>query len=186
MFNSPHKTKFALLSSVGLFVGACAVYVFVYSHMVRTHDELLMARAEYDMLLEERTHHSMVRTLVTTTADTRAELTGYLVPDEPIEFLNVLEDSLAPRTGVVLGVDSLVKEERTEGSSKKGDDPNDARVRAVLSVEGSWESIYHFLLLLETSPFALSIDRVNVSEEDDLETGPGWEGQIHVYVNTRS
>jgi hypothetical protein len=183
--NKITRTKAMMLVALGALLLSGGSYFLVYKEVVKAHKEHVAIHAEYDTLIRERGHRDEVRALVADTVDVRAELAGYLVPDEPIDFLNLLEKELAQEAGVVLQVESLSKEDTGTGKLKKGEVPKDPHVQAVLLVEGQWENIYHFISLLETAPYALVVNRVNLSEEE-LETGYGWSGQIHMSVNTKN
>jgi len=183
--NKITRTKVTVLISLGALLLSAGVYFFMYKEVVGAHEKHMTIHAEYGTLIRERGHRDEVRALVAETEDVRTELAGYLVPDEPIDFLNLLEKELAQEAGVVFRVESLSKEGGGTEKLKKGEVPQEPHVQAVLSVEGQWENIYHFVLLLETVPYALTVNRVNISEEE-LETGYGWSGQIHISVNTKN
>lgn len=162
-------------------VAAGGAYAFVYHLVASAHGEYDTIQSEFDALVREQNHHAEVRALADTLREPSDELSGYLLSsDDPIEFLALLE-AIGLDAGAGLKVQSIEKEDQTSVKLGKGEKPPEPHVKVVLSVSGSWSEVYHVITLLETMPYALSIEDITVQEQQ-VDEMYRWEGQIHLWV----
>lgn len=175
------KTQGILLIAAGACCAALGAYVLLHRAIMRTHADLIQTHADYNRITLEKEHRTSIRALIAETADIRNELTGYLMPaDDPIAFLADVEAAGA-KAGVALVVESI----NGEAPGNKPDaGPVRPIIRIVLFAEGGWNNLYHFATLLETMPYAITLEGFSVSETT-LDTGYGWKGQIQMTVDTR-
>ncbi len=188
-FKLSHEQFFALIAGVVL-CGSAGAYWYVYRYIATAQDELATSRAELaDLVEKDRVQESLTSFLKKTEAD-RVELEGYLlVHDNPTPFLTLVE-ALGHEAGVMVEVEKLT-EETSAVSQEKQDDKKEVStktperyLRVVLSVQGSWKSVYHLLHLLEHMPYVVELDTVALEEQEGDGVSP-WNGQVHMQVLVR-
>lgn len=175
------KTQRILLAAVGACCVVAGAYVLLYRAIMHAHANLAQARADYDRIILEKEHRASVRSLIEETTDVRNELNDYLMPaDDPIAFLADVEAAGA-RAGAALVVESINGE---MPGATKDTGPVRPIVRVVLFAEGAWDALYHLVALLETMPYAITLENITLSETA-LDAGYGWKSQIQMTVDAR-
>jgi len=107
---------------------------------------------------QENTLHS-IKTLVAQTASVREQLEAYFISKEGVvSFIELLE-------GVGQSAGAAVSIQNVEETPLDGSDVLES-LRVSITAEGSWESVVHFLGLLEYLPYESSVGDVVFSRSD--------------------
>jgi len=159
------------------------VFAYLHSRIAAMELELTVDRSQLAKLqaLEETQEERAL--LLRRTETGRAELEQYLLPvDDPSPVIGLIEE-MAMDTGVTVDFHDLQAD--TVSGPVTGDDAQVAAypsMRVVLSVAGSWSSVYTFLRALEYVPFAARIDSTTFEYADGDENGWYWKGQVQMHV----
>jgi hypothetical protein len=165
---------FALLS-------ACAAGAAVggMHYLVKAKQTALQSERDAVRALEaEESADRAVRSLVRDTEDRRAELERrFIFSAGIVDFLEELE-SLATVTGAQVSIRAV---DEGEGAvaltrSKTLTHPN---LTVSLTAEGTWSAVYHTLVALESLPYAVRVEQVN------LDSSPGtniWVAAVRFSV----
>lgn len=155
-------------------VGAAGAYGFLVFYIVHTH----AASSELSVAVEvERNKEQGVRAtgrLLQELAEEESAISRHFVGAEDIvSFIEEIEGA-GRDAGIALEVASV-------NLAPDLDDSHEWLTLA-LKVEGSWEKLFHFTVLLETMPVVIELDQVSfkfIPDESDSKTGT-WEGLFNI------
>jgi len=163
-----------------LFIFVSFGYVLFYKHIYEMRRELVKMQAEERVAKSFMENMLATELLLAETKEKREMLLHYFISaNDPTIFLETLE-STAKEVGAILEVSSLAE---ISDDLKNGEDNQDKKiatkqVKATLLIEGTWESVYSFLYLIESMPFAATVTHITFSE-DAKEKGV-WSGQLYL------
>jgi hypothetical protein len=175
-------TTLVLIGSIG------AYYQLITTiHSLHGKQDTLRASVyERAQQTEEMQHTAQ---LVRETERERAELSQYLLNlNNPTPFLSLVE-SLGDSSGVRLEVESLTEVASPPTASNKKKTSTEATapqgvpmVQVVITIEGRFDRVYHFLTLLEHMPYATTLTHTSLSQtpESDL-----WSGTAYLEIGTQ-
>ena len=174
-------TKKITLGILLFVVAAMFGYIQLYKHLHAQQEKLVALEQELHSVDVVSEGQQEVKHFLKDTEKKREELEKYFVSlEDPTPFLEQI-DSTAKAAGVVAEVgaldmqyveESLVLPEYSKELQKE--------VRFILSVEGEWDGIHHFLALLEEFPYTISVLNVAFTLKDEELLGGLWEGKVHV------
>ncbi|MBI5139780.1 hypothetical protein HZA26_04210 [Candidatus Nomurabacteria bacterium] len=165
--------KAPLILSVIFFVFSSALFYFLYSQTVNNYN--LSEKLEMD-LREEISKRDQIKNLDRSLKMVEGEIamleTHFIKSSDVVPFLDMIE-KMAPRVSAKAEV-SLVDLAKDNSS-----------LVVEVKVEGSFEAVYKFLILLEDSPYELSFTSANIrrSSDGDLESEnpiPKWSAVFKV------
>lgn len=172
---STYSTQ-VILSSVGLLtVLAIVGYYFLFQSI---QDRAIHTSEMQNQIEEAVGRESYLLSLKNVLADNKKELallSGRVVAkDGTGAFLDKLE-SLGRLAGVTISTDTL-----GVGASGEGTDGFIEQIGLGISVTGSYSSVRHFLSLLETVPYSITMPSVSL-EQDGGKAGKGlWRGVFKI------
>lgn len=163
------RTKVVALIALATFLFSCVGYgvafYVVQKHKVRLHDEEQRA-AEADV--QKRALIALEET-VRTSADDRAQLAKYILPNENvIEFVSLLE-KIAKEQGVAF---------ETKGLETYPVDDWFEELEVTASIKGSFDAVIRMLRILETIPTQSSLTSVSLTRGGDSI----WEASVQLRV----
>ncbi len=151
-----------LLIMTLLVAGALAVYVFLFHAMQKSH-ERIAAYTEDVKIAEDAVLHEVAlkRTVAEIGPDLEKVRAYQISPDGVVDFIEMIE-ALGKESGVVATIGSVNVLPSAVAASSTVESLN-------LSVKfvGSWKNGMHFLTLLESLPYDLSIEGLSLSSSFD-------------------
>jgi hypothetical protein len=182
MIRLPSSQKFGLLALCVL-VLTLGAYWYLIMRLIRLNEDLVVARTTEQLAAKQAQELNAVDALARETDTERQQLLSYLMSaQDPLPFIQLVE-RLGVDAGVELEVGSLAEEIAKTGGVV---DPNaQPSVHVVLLVKGTWENVYHCLMLLETMPYLVTIETVAIEQQTESTEHGMWSGQIHLTVGLR-
>lgn len=153
-----HRTMpIYLIASIIVLCTVFVAYGFMYITVNKSVDK---AAQDYSALLERQrifVQNKTITDLVRTTATDRSRLAGTVVPSgEAVKLIEAIE-AVGPQSGSAVSLPSI--------DVPKSNDNNNANTYNVslhVSAQGSWNSIIKAIQLIETLPYAVKINRMNL------------------------
>lgn len=175
------KTQQIGAGSIVLLLLASTGYVFFLKHIYSLQDELVEIKASLAVVDEQEESKQEIVSLLSKTEDQREEILQYFVSiEDPTPFLELIE-SFAEDTGAGIEVETLSV---AEVSDKTNTSLTEKHVEVVLLVEGTWESLFHLISLLETMPYVATISETAFSI-DHTASSSVWRGQIELLCGAK-
>lgn len=120
----------------------------------------------------ESQRDSQLRSLQTLLQDLGAEEAAlnrrFIDPEGVVTFIELLEDLAVDAQGTVEVVSVGIEPEEDASPHEW--------LRMALRFDGTWQELFHFVVLLESAPYAVKLDQVSLSQSEDEETAGVWEG----------
>ena len=158
--------KRILILSALLFFVTCFVFLFLYNGTLNSKAKYQQAKKElHDKETEQRSAQFVINSAKSLgTADTLLD-SHFIKSSDVVPFLDNIE-SLAQKSQILSEITSV-------------DIAKDNRLLSVdLKVDGSFENIYKFVLLLENSPYIIRFTSGDVRKADNSKTG--WTGKFKI------
>lgn len=157
---SKAKKIIIILSTLSVIVVLSYLYLFTnIKRMDKTVSDR-MAKIEYE--LEKEKHLQSIRNLMNDTKDDFGQIANFFIqPAGSVEFIEKVE-SLANIAGVKMEIKSVgidVAKNKTSSSTES--------FRVSLKTEGLWANNMYLLSLLESIPYKLTFDSINLQKMED-------------------
>lgn len=154
------------------------VYSFVFKEMGKTHQRIASDVAEGERIEGETRRASALKKLVDDIAPQTEKINSYYVSgDGTVSFIEMVE-SLGKDAGVLATISSV--------------SDADQKLHLVVTYEGSWQNCMHFISLVQTLPYDISINRLGLNTNlEQIEFGSGkikskkgltWQGKLELDV----
>jgi hypothetical protein len=182
--NQFKKTKKTTIFMAILVVVIAVVYIVFFISIKNKNESVSLVINEVDIAIEKEVKLKSVKSLIEDIEDEREKLDIYFVDDEEvIDFIENIED-LAGDTGVGVEVMSV------DISDDRNNTPQQNSISELLllslKVEGSWDDLFQFILLVEGLPFKIDISKVNIeaiySSGEKKESSGNWKGLLSLGV----
>ncbi len=160
-------------------------YVQLYKYVRSQQEKLVTLEQELHSVDVVSESQQEVRHFLDETASDREEFNKYFVSiEDPTPFLEQI-DMIAQTASTAVEVSELdMKYVDDDKLLSKYPKELQKEVQLILSVEGEWSEVYHFLVLLEQLPYALSILNVAFSLENEEMLGGLLKGKVHLVAHT--
>jgi len=180
---SSSKTKQLLILYSIVLVIVSGTYVFFVFHINGKKTIAATALSDVELLHEQNNQLQDLNSVLKDINEDQDKLNSYFVhSDKIVDFLESVE-TIGHDSGAVVEVRSL-SEEVTEN-------PSISVLALNLTAKGDWESVYHFLVLIQNFPIKSTFDRIHISRsETDLQDQDGnevgtatlWSGVFNMKV----
>lgn len=152
-----NKVRNIFIFSIILVVIAVSVYAFVFIMIRAENIKISELRGDINTVLGKEQQLKSSQNIVSDTESVRRELDSYFISKGGVvDFLEKIE-SFGSDANVLVEVKSV--EIEAIGESKLIDHLN-----IIVSAEGDWSDVFYFLNLIESQPFSISTNRMNLEE----------------------
>jgi hypothetical protein len=174
------------LVSVLFMCGVGGGYAALYVHIADERSKLAEARTELARMEQQELAEASLNTYIKRAKVDVEKLQTYILSiEDPLPFLNLIEEDMAKGAGVAVTVDSFVEESGGGTGAEEGAEiPRERYVRVTLSAVGAWEDLYHFLVMLERIPYVVRTEKV-VFENKVKENVREWNVQVDMRMLAR-
>lgn len=174
--------KKLLLVSLSLLVVLVADYLLFANIRERTASVNAIVD-QNNTLIGEESQTSSFKTLYEDSSADRASLDSFiLAKSNQVAFVGSL-GSLANTSGATLTISGLGTSQDLSPS-----DPASAAgvqfLNASLKVQGTWTQVTHFLALIESLPYSLSVDTLELEKDTANAKASQWDGTFTIHVLT--
>lgn len=157
---SKAKKIIIILSILSVIVALSCLYLFTnIKRMDKTVSDR-MAKIEYEF--EKERQLQSIRNLMNDTKSEFGQIANFFIqPTGSVEFIETVE-SLANIAGIKIEIESVgidIAKNKTSSSTES--------FRVSLKTEGSWANSMHLLGLLESVPYKLAFDSINLQKMED-------------------
>ena len=159
-----------MIAVVALFsiaiIGSGGAYWYVFSKIRTVNVESAAVTAELDLEVKRDSFLRSVKKMLQDLSAEKSEISSYFVQQNGVvDFIKEVE-ALGKLSSTVVNVNSV--------TVQKQDDVNATEEELLVSFRaaGSWKSTYKLLSLIETMPYALTLDRVHLEQTEEVEDGP--------------
>lgn len=160
------STKTILITALVLNIVAGAGYMLLYGQVqnVFARMDTLSSRVTQLLMLQDKEKNE--RHIVLDTQQSRDKLNTYFITEEDtVSFIERIE-TLAQTAQTNLNIDAVnIKEEGLE---------------VMVTTSGSWDSVFHFISLIEAMPFRISVKNTTLRYTQES----GWTGSLSVLVTS--
>ncbi len=165
------KTRTFLMVYTLYLVIAIAVYASFYFYINNKETNTVEIAVQIEQLKKQNNQMHNLIAMVRDTEEGRERISSFFVDsDRIIEFLETIE-SLGDNAGVEINVRSI-NENNTDTEDVKELELN-------VDFVGSWAEVHHFLILLESIPVKMVVERLTFNELSENEEGEEtWRGNV--------
>ncbi len=136
-----------------LMVGA---YYYFFHELRVTGEKISTLSNETTSLLTEETNLNSLKAVFSDTTNERQKINSYFVQsDGAVDFITIIEN-LATFANLNHETQTVNTEEENPSSA------NRERLHITFRTNGSWQNTYYFISLLESLPFQLTINQINL------------------------
>lgn len=169
-------SKIIFSASVASFIIFGVLFFVLYQKVGENMRKVEDSAAEWNSVVGKQGNTFSLNRMIEELSKNKELIDGHFADNSDIvSFLDTLE-SLAPKTGVKLEVDSVNSKE------------DNTKLQVGLKALGSFSSVYRFLLLLENSPYELDflsvdfhkVQNINVDNKKIKESI--WEGVFKIQL----
>lgn len=153
--------KIIIILSI-LSVTVVALYIYLFTNIKRMDKTVSdrMAKIEYEF--EKERQLQSIRNLTNDTKSEFGQIANFFIqPAGSVEFIELVE-SLANIAGIKIEIESVgidIAKNKTSSSTES--------FRVSLKTEGSWANSMYLLSLLESVPYKLTFDSINLQKMED-------------------
>ena len=167
-------TRFFFLYTL-YFVLALGAYIFFYLHINNKAEAVAETQIRIAQLGKQNSQMQNLEHVIRDTKAGREQIGNYFVDSEKIiEFLETVE-SLGGVANVDVDVKSITEEETKIATVKE--------LNLTIDFTGEWREVHHFLVLLESAPVKMTLDRLTLGERPENEEGIiVWRGNVSLRV----
>lgn len=160
------STKTILITALALNIIAGAGYVLLYGQLQAAFTRMDMLSDSVTQLLVLQDKEKSEQHIVLDTQESRAQMNTYFITEEDTVLFIERIEGLAQIAQTNLTIDAVnIKEEGLE---------------VVVTTNGSWQSVFHFLSLIEAMPFRVSVKSTTLRHTQDY----GWTGSFSILVTS--
>lgn len=177
-----NKTKKLLLIVSALTIAVLVLYIVFFLQIREKNKNISLLKNEADLVIQKEGRLRSIQQLISDTKDEREKLSTYFVgKDGAVEFIEKIE-SLEADTGAVIDITSVSVDDIGDVVNEDAE-----LLRLLFKAEGSWQSIYQLLSLIESLPFNVSVTQANLEgqfvlgEEDEI-IDTLWSGNFAIVV----
>jgi hypothetical protein len=169
-------TLFFIISVVGLVLYGVALY-FNYHESLKNSNLIRDVEAQAD----KNDKADTIRRIVLETVDSRSKIDSFFLPKNGVvDFLDKIEN-MAKAKKLTYKIHSI-NEEDFDGKTLVGPDYLSI-IRITLQVNGSWNNIYNYLLLMESVPYRVDVVGIRITKAENLKNDAGkWSGFIDLNI----
>jgi Tfp pilus assembly protein PilO len=167
-------TRWLIILAV-LTLAVASGYFLLFAEIRNTNRNISRLAGEADIVAQQSTTLRTLQSIVEITREDRAGInTFFLTEQEIVDFLEVIE-GLREDTGASINVRSIGEGETLTNTLTK-------ELHLNVTAEGSWEAVYHFLALLESLPYRIKLQQVQLSDSSTTTDEPSWSGVFNFSV----
>ncbi|PIT91056.1 hypothetical protein COU17_02390 [Candidatus Kaiserbacteria bacterium CG10_big_fil_rev_8_21_14_0_10_49_17] len=162
--------KTRLIAVVTLFsvaiLGCGGAYWYIFSKIRTVNVESAAVALELDLEVKRDAFLRSVKKMLQDLSSQKSEVSSHFVQrNGVVDFIKEVE-ALGKFSGTVVNVNSV--------TVQKNDNTNATEEELLVSFRaaGSWGNTYKLLSLVETMPYALTLDRAHLEKTDEAEDGP--------------
>lgn len=169
MFRQTTSVQPTIIVAILVIVSIVGYYVF-FSQIKEHNTETMELISEIEFTKQREQQLRNMKSTARETETDRTKLSTYFIKEESIvDFLEIIE-SFEEYTGAKVRV-------RTIGKNDPGVYDTLEQLRLNLTVDGSWDEVYHFLVLIEALPYRVVVESIQLTASARQEdSNSKWQG----------
>jgi Tfp pilus assembly protein PilO len=168
--------KIVVILSIGIIV-ACVIVIGLYFMIQRTSQKLSKLETDIQNKNAQIKADESLRDLVEESGDDIDTLMKRIIPSNgTVNFIEIIE-SFARNNGITVAIDT-VKEIELNPLSETYES-----LELIFSTEGSWRSTHHFIELIESLPYKVTINQLGITGTgESASSSARWSGAYNIEV----